>query len=204
MLHPFFRSINPKKTQIEITLCCLFSQIVVEEDSNTETKCISREELPIGKIISRQIFAQKQQESILAYKRSETNPTSCIKKQRITQGHHANILRACPFAQSSFEATHDVLFTRRCFYKFEPSFQLGSGLVQQTTAIHEYFTRVYSIVDSDCTGISKDSRQATRDYLPELIHLGRSEWYSFVFFLYLDYEFNIGKFQLAYRILLVL
>ena len=88
-----------------------------------------------------------------------------------------------------------MLYTRKCFYKLEPSVQLSSGLVQKTNTLHEYFSRVYTKVNSECTGISKDTRQATRDFLPELIYLGRSEGYSFVFYLYLDYDFQVGEFS---------
>ena len=106
--------------------------------------------------------------------------------------------RACPFTRINFEARHDVLYTRKCFYRFEPSLQLDGGLIQKSTILHEYFTRVYRTVSSECTGISEDTRQAMRDYLPELIYLGRSESYSFVFYLYLDYDFKVGELQ-AYQ-----
>ena len=101
--------------------------------------------------------------------------------------------RACPFARIDFEARHDVLYTRKCFYKFEPSVHWDGGLIQKSAIVHEYFTRVYRTVNSECTGISEDTRQDVRDYLPELIYLGRSESYSFVFYLYLDYDFKVGE-----------
>lgn len=171
----------------------LYLQMITEEDSSSETKCISREELPVGRIISRQVFSQKREENIKAFQKAKRNATSCISGQPST--HSQNVPRACPFARINFEAGHDVLYTRKCFYKLEPSVQLGSGLVQKTNTLHEYFTWVYTKVNSECSGISKDARQDTRDFLPELIYLGRSEWYSFVFYLYLDYDFQVGEFS---------
>lgn len=167
--------------------------MIAEEDSSSETKCISREELPVGRIISRQVFSQKREENIKAFQKAKRNATSCISGQPST--HSQNVPRACPFARINFEAGHDVLYTRKCFYKLEPSVQLSSGLVQKTNTLHKYFTWVYTKVNSECSGISKDARQDTRDFLPEWIYLGRSEWYSFVFYLNLDYDFQVGEFS---------
>lgn len=65
--------------------------------------------------------------------------------------------------------------------------QWDVSLIQKSTTLHEYFNKVNKAVDADCSGISQDRRQATKDVLPDVIQLGRSEWYSFVFYLYLDH-----------------
>ena len=70
---------------------------------------------------------------------------------------------------------------------------MNSGLIQESAAIHEYFAKVNEAINSDCSGISRDRREAMKDYLPDVIQLGRSEWYSFVFYLYLDYDFQVGE-----------
>lgn len=100
---------------------------------------------------------------------------------------------ACPFTRIAFEAKHDVLYTRKCFYKFEPSVQWDGGLIQGRDALHDYFSRVSRAMNSECAGISTDTRQSMRDYLPLLIYLGRSERYSFVFYLYLDSDIQEGE-----------
>lgn len=99
---------------------------------------------------------------------------------------------ACPFTRIAFEAKHDVLYTRKCFYKFEPSVQWDGGLIQGRDALHDYYTRVSRTMNSECAGISTDTRQSMRDHLPLLIYLGRSERYSFVFYLYLDSDIQEG------------
>ena len=181
--------------EIEIARCCIYLQIIVDESSISETSCISREELPVGRVISRQVFSEKRAENTRSYQNDKANPTSCIKGQSTKQNQPSNVERTCPFARISFEARHDVLYTRKCFYRFEPSVQWDGGLVQKSTTLHEYFSRVDKTVDAECVGISRDTRQAVRNYLPELIYLGRSEWYSFVFYLYLDYDFQVGELQ---------
>ena len=168
-------------------------QIISEQNYGGEKKCVSREELQPGRIISRQIFSHKQEDHIRNYQKARTNSTSCIKEQFTKE---KTIQRACPFARINFEARHDVLHTRKCFYRFEPLVQWDGGLIQESTTVHDFFTRVHNTVNSECTGISQDTRQTIRDYLPELIYLGRSESYSFVFYLYLDYNFQFGEFSL--------
>lgn len=166
----------------------VFRQIVAEgRDDGGETKCISREEIPVGKIISRQIFAQKQEENVRNYQNNKTNLTSCLQKPSTNQNQLNIVERACPFARIAFQATHDVLYTRKCFYKFQPTVQWDGSLVQKNATLHEYFNKVSKAVDADCSGISQDRRQATKDDLPDVIQLGRSEWYSFVFYLYLEH-----------------
>jgi len=166
----------------------VFRQIVVEgRDDGGETKCISREEIPVGRIISRQVFAQKQEENVRNYQNNKTNSTSCIQKLLNNQNQLNNLERACPFARITFEATHLVFYTRKCFYKLEPTVQWDGSLIQKSTTLHEYFTKVNSAMDADCSGISQDRRQTTKDVLPDVIQLGRSEWYSFVFYLYLEH-----------------
>ena len=168
-------------------------QIISEQNHGGETKCISREELQIGRIISRQIFSHKQEDNIRNNQKARANPTSCISEQPTKQ---KTIQRACPFARINFEARNDVLSTRKCFYRFDPLIQWHGGLIQKSTTVHDFFTRVHNTVNSECTGISQDTRQTIRDYLPELIYLGRSESYSFVFYLYPDYDFQVGEFSL--------
>ena len=65
--------------------------------------------------------------------------------------------------------------------------QWDGSLIQKSTTLHEYFNKVNKAVDADCSDISDDRRQATKDVLPDVIQLGRSELYSFVFYLYLDH-----------------
>ena len=86
-----------------------------------------------------------------------------------------------------------MLYTRKCFYKLGPTVHWNSGLIQESAAIHEYFTKVNEAINSDCSGISQDRREVMKDYLPDVIQLGRSEWYSFVFYLYLEYDFQVGE-----------
>ncbi|KAJ7371019.1 hypothetical protein OS493_028176 [Desmophyllum pertusum] len=126
-------------------------QIIADERS--ETKCIYREEIPVGRIISRQIFTQKQDDNIRSYQKAKTNSTSCLQSL--------------------------------------PSVHWDGGLIHGSTTLQEYYTRVSNTVRSNCSGVSQDKRQAVKDSLPDLIHLGRSEWYSFVFYLYLDYDFQV-------------
>ena len=172
----------------------VFRQIVAEgRDDGAETKCISREEIPVGRIISRQVFAQKQEENVANYQNAKTKSTSCLQKPSYNQNQLNTVERACPFARITFEAKHDVLYTRTCFYKLEPTVHGDSGLVQKSTTLHEYFTKVNKAVDADCSGISQDRRQVAKDFLPDVIQLGRSEWYSFVFYLYLDYNYQVGE-----------
>jgi len=168
-------------------------QIVIGRDPSRETGCISREELPVGKIISRQIFSRTREEMIMAHKRARSNSTSCFQEQSTRLFQLKDVQRACPFARIFFEATHDVLYTRKCFYQFEPAFKLGSSLVHSSTDAHEYFSKVYKTVKPDCAGIGKDRRQITRNYLPKLIHLGRSQSYSFAFYLHLEQDFVHGE-----------
>ena len=166
----------------------MFCQIVAEgRDDGGETKCIFREEIPVGRIISRQVFAQKQEENVRNYQNSKANSTSCLQTPSNNQNQLNNVERACPFARIAFQATHDVLYTRKCFYKLEPTVQWDGSLIQKSTPLHEYFTKVNKAVDADCSGIRQDRRQTTKDVLPDVIQLGRSEWYSFVFYLYLDH-----------------
>lgn len=174
--------------KFRIILNLVFHQIVAEgRDDGGETKCISREEIPVGRIISRQVFAQKQEENVRKYQKSTTNSTSCLQKPSTILNQLNVVERACPFARIAFQATHDVLYTRKCFYKLEPTVQWDVSLIQKSTTLHEYFNKVNKAVDADCSGISQDRRQATKDVLPDVIQLGRSEWYSFVFYLYLDH-----------------
>lgn len=174
--------------KFRIILNLVFHQIVAEgRDDGGETKCISREEIPVGRIISRQVFAQKQEENVRKYQKSTTNSTSCLQKPSTILNQLNVVERACPFARIAFQATHDVLYTRKCFYKLEPTVQWDVSLIQKRTTLHEYFNKVNKAVDADCSGISQDRRQATKDVLPDVIQLGRSEWYSFVFYLYLDH-----------------
>ncbi|XP_068749134.1 LOW QUALITY PROTEIN: cation channel sperm-associated auxiliary subunit gamma-like [Montipora capricornis] len=166
-------------------------KIIIVGDLGGESKCISREELPVGKIMSQQIFAQAQEEGIKAYKKARTNATSCFIKEQFTRPFQLKDLpRRCPFARIDFEAIHDVLYTRNCFYKFEPSLRLGSGFIHKTVDLHEYFTKVYQTVNPECAGFSKDNRKAMRNYLPKLISLGRLYSYSFAFYLHLDQDFK--------------
>ncbi|KAK2573969.1 Transmembrane protein 120B [Acropora cervicornis] len=125
-------------------------QIVIGRDPSRETGCISREELPVGKIISRQIFSRTREEMIMAHKRARSNSTSCFQEQSTRLFQLKDVQRACPFARIFFEATHDVLYTRKCFYQFEPAFKLGSSLVHSSTDAHEYFSKVYKTVKPDC------------------------------------------------------
>ena len=164
-------------------------------DLGGRNKCISREELPVGKIISQQIFAQAQEEGIKAYKKARTNAMSCFIKEQFARPFQLKDLpRRCPFARIDFEAIHDVLYSRNCFYKFEPSLRLGSGFIHKTVDLHEYFTKVYQTVNPECAGFSKDNRKAMRNYLPKLISLGRSDSYSFAFYLHLDQDFKDGEY----------
>ena len=156
-----------------------------------ETKCISREEIPVASIISRQLYTQKQQESLRSNKKARANSASCIQDQSVEHKQYIGE-SACPFTRIAFEAKHDVLYTRKCFYKFEPSVQWDGGLIQGRDALHDYYTRVSRTMNSECAGISTDTRQSMRDHLPLLIYLGRSERYSFVFYLYLDSEIQEG------------
>ena len=168
----------------------VFRQIITEGglDDGGETKCISREEIPVGRIISRQVFAKKQEENVRKYQKiTTTNSTSCLQKPSTVQNQLNIVDRACPFARIAFQATHDVLYTRKCYYELEPTVQWDGSLIQKSATLHEYFNKVNKAVDADCSGISQDRRQATRDVLPDVIQLGRSEWYSFVFYLYLDH-----------------
>ena len=169
-------------------------QIVAEKSGDgDETRCISRKEIPIGRIISRQLFSQKREENIGSYQKAKTNSASCFKEPSFDLKQLNNVERSCPFARITFEAGHDVLYTRKCFYKLEPSVYNDSGLIQNSTILHEFFTKVEQTVNSDCTGISRDEAQAVKDLLPDSIHLGRSELYSFVFYLYLDNDFQVGE-----------
>ena len=172
----------------------LFPQILANgRGDGGETECISREEIPVGRVISRQVFAQKQKERIRNYQIATTKSNSCLQKPTTNQNLLTSVERACPFARIIFEAKHDVLYTRQCFYKLEPSVHWDSGLIQNSATLHEYFTRVKKAIDPDCSGISQDRRQAMKDFLPDVIQLGRSEGYTFVFFLYLDYDFQVGE-----------
>ena len=171
-----------------------FSQILADRNGDSgETECISREEVPVGRIISRQVFAQMQEESVTNNQNVKTSSTSCLQNPSTNQNQFTKVERACPFARINFEAKHDVLYTRKCFYKLEPTVHWNSGLIQKSAAIHEYCTKVNEAINSDCSGISQDKRQAMKDYLPDVIQLGRSEWYSFVFYLYVDYNFKVGE-----------
>ena len=172
----------------------VFRQIVVEgRDDGGERKCIVREEIPVGRIISRQLFALTQEENVRNYKNATTKSTSCLQKPSNNRNKLNIVDRACPFARITFEAKHDVLYTRKCFYKLEPTIQWDGGLIQKSTALYEYFNKVNKAIDADCSGISQDRRRTTKDFLPDLIQLGRSERYSFVFYLYLDYDYQLGK-----------
>ena len=172
----------------------VFRQIVAEgRDDGGEIKCIFREEIPVGRIISRQLFAKKEEENVKKYKNSKSKSASCLLKPSDNQNELHIEERTCPFARITFKAKHDVLYTRKCFYKLEPTFQWDAVLIQKSTALHEYFTQVSKAVDADCSGVSQDRRQNMKDFLPEVIQLGRSEWYSFVFFLYLDYDYQVGE-----------
>lgn len=176
----------------------VFHQIVSEgRDDGGETKCISREEIPVGRIISRQVFAQKQEENVRNYQNAKTKSTSCLQKPSSNQNQLNVVERACPFARIAVEAQHDALYTRKCFYKLEQTVHWDGGLVQKSTTLYEYFTKVNKAVDADCSGISQDRRQATKDFLPDVIQLGRSELYSFVFYLYLDYDFQVGELSIS-------
>ena len=145
----------------------------------------------MASIISRLLYTQKQQENLRSSKIARANLTCCILDQSVEQKQYIGE-RACPFARISFEARHDVLYTRKCFYKFEPSVQWDGGLIQGRDALHDYYTRVSRTMNSECAGISTDIRQSMRDYLPLLIYLGRSERYSFVFYLFLDSDIQEG------------
>ena len=189
-----------KQTSLELVIMILtvnnlvFRQIVAEgRDDGGEIKCIFREEIPVGRIISRQLFAKKEEENVKKYKNSSTKSTSCLQKPSNNQNELNIEERTCPFARITFKAKHDVLYTRKCFYKLEPAFQWDAGLIQKSTALHEYFTEVSKAVDAECSGVSQDGRQTMKDFLPEVIQLGRSEWYSFVFYLYLDYDYQVGE-----------
>ena len=145
----------------------------------------------MASIISRQLYIQKQQENLRSNKKARANSTSCIQDQSVEHKQYIGE-SACPFTGIAFEAKHDVLYTRKCFYKFEPSVQWDGGLIQGRDALHDYYTRVSRTMNSECAGISTDTRQSMRDHLPLLIYLGRSERYSFVFYLYLDSDIQEG------------
>ena len=145
----------------------------------------------MASIISRQLYTQRQQENLRSNKKARANSASCIQDQTVEHKQYIGE-RACPFTRIAFEAKHDVLYTRKCFYKFEPSVQWDGGLIQGLDALHDYYTRVSRTMNSECAGISTDTRQSMRDYLPLLIYLGRSERYSFVFYLYLDSDIQEG------------
>ncbi|CAH3111707.1 unnamed protein product [Porites lobata] len=177
----------------------LLQQVIVEEDSTGETKCISREEIPVASIISRQLYTQKQQENLKSNKKARANSASCIQDQSVEHKQYIGE-SACPFTRIAFEANHDVLYTRKCFYKFEPSVRWDGGLIQGRDALHDYYTRVSRTMNSECAGISTDTRQSMRDHLPLLIYLGRSERYSFVFYLYLDSDIQEDTSEYAWSL----
>ncbi|KAL9954498.1 hypothetical protein ACROYT_G042046 [Oculina patagonica] len=169
-------------------------QIIADgREDDGKTGCISREEIPVGRIISRQVFARKQEENIRNFQNAKTKSISCVQKPSTNQNLLTSVDGPCPFARISFEAKHDVLYTRKCFYRLEPAVHWDSGLIQKSATLHEYFARVNKAVNPDCSGISQDRRESLKEFLPDVIHLGRSEGYSFVFYLYLDYDYQVGE-----------
>ncbi|PFX25178.1 Cation channel sperm-associated protein subunit gamma [Stylophora pistillata] len=164
-------------------------QIVADKDSDgNETLCVFRKEIPLGQTIFRQLFSQKREENIQKYKKSRIFSGSCLKKPFFDLKQLNRVERTCPFSRIAFEAKHDVLYTRKCFNKFEPTVYKAGGPVLNKTILGEFFSKVEQGVNSDCAGISREETPDVKDVLPDLIHLGRSEWYSFVFYLYLENE----------------
>ena len=172
----------------------LILQIVADKGSDGhETMCIFLKEILLGQTISRQLYSQRREENIQKYKKSKTYSAFCLKKAYVDLKQLNSVVRTCPFSRITFEAKHDVLYTRKCFYKFEPAVYNASEVIQNNTILREFFSEVEKAVNSDCTGISQEEALDIKDVLPDLIHLGRSEWYSFVFYLYLENEFQVGE-----------
>ena len=168
-------------------------QLVSDKNATGMTSCISREEVPLASLITRQTFSNKRQENIDAYQITKKITTSCGKEESSAKKPVNAVERSCPFAWIEFEAEHDLLYTRKCFYKFEPSKQFDSGLVHSTATLHDYFTTVEKSISGECSGINRDKIRTTLHLLPKQIYLGRSENYSFAFYLHLDLDIQIGK-----------
>ena len=166
-------------------------QLVAENSSSSGTDCVSRVQIPIVDVTVHQNFLRKRDENHQASLAAQENST-CVSQpppapRPLTE-------RTCPFAKIRFEAPYDITLSRKCEYRFEPAVQLDGSLVQTQASVLDYWLSVERTFSQECGGVNDTSNRDTlKDKSPAHIHLGRSEKYRFVFFLYLNMEYSVGK-----------